>query len=218
MTLAELNALVTNATLIDTGDSRLSDARTPTSHTHIKSEITDFTHTHTASAVTDFDTEVGNHTDVAANTTHRGLSNNPHTVTAAQVGNATAQWNADKIQDRDISASAPSSGQVLAWNTVEVAWTDQSGGGGGDFSAYEDEFTADSPDVNNRQTFTLTVTASVNANTPSGRNIVGVYRNGNKQKYIASDPGNREYSVPAGNQVTVGGLVTDDEIEIVYGG
>ena len=93
-----------------------------------------------------------------------------------------------------------------------------SGGGGGDFSAYEDEFTADSPDVNNRQTFTLTVTASVNANTPSGRNIVGVYRNGNKQKYIASDPGNREYSVPAGNQVTVGGLVTDDEIEIVYGG
>jgi len=32
-TLAELNSAVSNATLIDTGDGRLSDARTPTSHT-----------------------------------------------------------------------------------------------------------------------------------------------------------------------------------------
>lgn len=31
-TLAELNAIIADATLIDTGDSRLSDARTPTSH------------------------------------------------------------------------------------------------------------------------------------------------------------------------------------------
>ena len=31
-TLAELNAIVADATLIDTGDSRLSDARTPTAH------------------------------------------------------------------------------------------------------------------------------------------------------------------------------------------
>jgi hypothetical protein len=33
-TLAELNSIVTDATLIDTTDSRLSDARTPTAHTH----------------------------------------------------------------------------------------------------------------------------------------------------------------------------------------
>jgi len=31
-TLAELNSIITDATLIDTGDSRLSDARTPTAH------------------------------------------------------------------------------------------------------------------------------------------------------------------------------------------
>ena len=43
-------------------------------------------HTHTASDVTDFDTEVGNHTDVAASTTHRGRTDNPHSVTKAQVG------------------------------------------------------------------------------------------------------------------------------------
>jgi len=38
-TLAELNAVVTDATLIDTTDSRLSDARTPTAHTHTASDI-----------------------------------------------------------------------------------------------------------------------------------------------------------------------------------
>jgi hypothetical protein len=33
-TLAELNGIVTDATLIDTNDARLSDARTPTAHSH----------------------------------------------------------------------------------------------------------------------------------------------------------------------------------------
>lgn len=35
-------------------DTRLTDARTPVSHTHTKSEITDFTHTHVKSDITDF--------------------------------------------------------------------------------------------------------------------------------------------------------------------
>jgi len=38
-TLAELNALIGDATLIDTADARLSDARTPTTHTHEGSTI-----------------------------------------------------------------------------------------------------------------------------------------------------------------------------------
>lgn len=45
-TLAELNAIVTDATLIDTGDSRLSDARTPTAHNHAASEINSGTLAH----------------------------------------------------------------------------------------------------------------------------------------------------------------------------
>jgi hypothetical protein len=40
-TLAELNGIVTDATLIDTTDSRLSDARTPLAHTHVEADITD---------------------------------------------------------------------------------------------------------------------------------------------------------------------------------
>lgn len=42
-TLAELNAIVTDATLIDTNDSRLSDSRTPTTHNHPATEISDST-------------------------------------------------------------------------------------------------------------------------------------------------------------------------------
>ena len=42
-TLAELNAILTDATLIDTADARLSDARTPTAHTHTASEVSDST-------------------------------------------------------------------------------------------------------------------------------------------------------------------------------
>lgn len=53
-TLAELNAAISDATLDDASGTRDPNA-----------------HNHTASDVTDFDTEVGNHLDVAANTTHR---------------------------------------------------------------------------------------------------------------------------------------------------
>lgn len=38
-TLAELNALVSDATLIDTTDSRLSDSRDPNAHTHPESDL-----------------------------------------------------------------------------------------------------------------------------------------------------------------------------------
>jgi len=38
-TLAELNAIVSDATIVETTDSRLSDARTPTSHTHTAGDI-----------------------------------------------------------------------------------------------------------------------------------------------------------------------------------
>lgn len=40
-TLAKINAIITDATLIDTTDARLSDARTPTAHTHTASAISD---------------------------------------------------------------------------------------------------------------------------------------------------------------------------------
>jgi len=53
--LAKLNGIVADATLIDTGDARLSDARTPTAHTHTLSQITD-AGTAAAAATGDFAT------------------------------------------------------------------------------------------------------------------------------------------------------------------
>lgn len=61
-TFAKLNTIVADATLVETSDSRLSDARTPTAHTH------------TASQVTDFDAEVANNSAVAANTAKVGVT------------------------------------------------------------------------------------------------------------------------------------------------
>ena len=40
------------SSVVLTGDPRLIDSRTPTAHTHTKSQITDFTHTHTVADVT----------------------------------------------------------------------------------------------------------------------------------------------------------------------
>lgn len=90
-------------------------------------------HSHTASDVTDFDTEVGNNTDVSANTSARHTQNsdtklddgNPNEVTASDLrthlddsdkhreindsGSATTDlWSADKI-DSELSGKADSS-------------------------------------------------------------------------------------------------------------
>lgn len=62
---------------------------------------------------------------------HTGNTSNPHSVTATQVGKDTAQWNANKLQGVSVSASAPSSGQVLKYNgTAWAPATDDTGGGG----------------------------------------------------------------------------------------
>lgn len=68
----EVSSAISQATasLVNTNDSRLSDARTPTAHTQA------------ASTITDFDTEVSNNTNVAANTSAR------HTHANAAVLNA----------------------------------------------------------------------------------------------------------------------------------
>lgn len=53
---------------------------------------------------------------------HIGSTLNPHNVTAAQVGNATAQWNANQLQGNSISSGTPSNGQALVWSDSYSAW------------------------------------------------------------------------------------------------
>lgn len=55
------------------------------------------TGTQQASTISDFDVEVSNNSSVSANTTHRGRTDNPHSVTKAQVG----LGNVDNTSDAD---------------------------------------------------------------------------------------------------------------------
>lgn len=83
---------------------------------------------------------VSANSDVAANTTHRNQTNNPHSVTPAQVGNTTAQWNADQLQGRDVATDAPTDGEALIWNNSLSQWEPGSAGSAGTvgwFSAYD---------------------------------------------------------------------------------
>jgi hypothetical protein len=54
---------------------------------------------------------------------------NPHNVTAAQVGNAIAQWNADKLQGENISITPPANKQVLTYNSSLSEWEPQDSSG-----------------------------------------------------------------------------------------
>ena len=73
------------------------------------------------------------HSDVVLNNAHRVSTSNPHSVTASQVGNTTAQWNANEIQGVDVHTTAPTDGQVLKYVAANSRYEaqDESGGGGG---------------------------------------------------------------------------------------
>jgi hypothetical protein len=55
-------------------------------------------------------------------TAHTGRTDNPHSVSAAQVGAASAQWNASQLQGRAIAAAAPADGQLMRWNAAASQW------------------------------------------------------------------------------------------------
>jgi len=59
---------------------------------------------------------------------HIASTSDPHNVTPTQVQNTTAQWNANQLQGRTISSTAPSSGQTLAWSGSAWQPTNTSGG------------------------------------------------------------------------------------------
>lgn len=105
------------STFCEGNDSRLSDARTPTIHatSHESGGGDQVSHQNLSGAGTNTHGQID---------THLGSTSNPHTVTAAQVGNTTAQWNADQLQGGDIDATlAPTDGQVLTYDGTGTQWT-----------------------------------------------------------------------------------------------
>jgi hypothetical protein len=76
------------------------------------------TGTQLASTISNFDTEVENNTQVSQNTTHRGLTNNPHSVTKAQVGLSKVDNDLQvKAADKALQADAEAGTNDTKWMT-----------------------------------------------------------------------------------------------------
>lgn len=56
--------------------------------------------------------------DFTSYDTHIANKNNPHSVTATQVGNTTAQWNANKIQDVNVVVANKADKRALMYNAT----------------------------------------------------------------------------------------------------
>lgn len=117
----------------------------------------------------------------------------------------------------DLNASAAAhgllpklSGTATEYLTGVGTWVAVSGG----FDAHEQEFTA----AVGANSFTLSATPAVNVNTLSGRNILGVFRNGIRSRYQATATLAQEYDQTAGtNKVDVTGQLGGEIFTIVYG-
>lgn len=55
-------------------------------------------------------------------TSHLTNTSNPHSVTHTQVGSATAQWNASKLQGVDVSSDSPDDTDILAYQSSSTSW------------------------------------------------------------------------------------------------
>jgi len=84
----------------------------------------------TTDRIFNFEPSLVSHTllaDIGTNThadidNHIAATDNPHNVTAAQVGKDTAQWNASKLQGYAIASTAPTDGYTLRWNAGASQW------------------------------------------------------------------------------------------------
>lgn len=57
--------------------------------------------------------------------THLADLNNPHAVSPSQVGNTTAQWNANSLEGQPIADTVPMDGQALIFDTIN-GWQPES--------------------------------------------------------------------------------------------
>jgi hypothetical protein len=65
---------------------------------------------------------------------HVSNTSNPHTVTAAQVGNGTAQWNANKIAGVEVDDTLKADGRALKYDSASGKIVYGSAGSGGSYS------------------------------------------------------------------------------------
>lgn len=129
---------------ISTATQTALNGKSGTSHTHTESDIIDLGNYETADATILKQADVD---DVAVNgvTTapissnwafdHENNTSNPHSVSASNVGNTTAQWNSDSLRGSslDTTVGTPSDGDILVFRSAGNDWileTKPTGGGG----------------------------------------------------------------------------------------
>jgi hypothetical protein len=125
--LALFNALIVDATLDDASSSRPPTQHAidgaahsgQLAHSSLSGIGADDHHAHANKA----------QLDLVSDGDHDVRTDNPHGVTPVQVGNATAQWNADKLQGSDVASDAPSDGQVLTFRPAS-GWGPEAAAGG----------------------------------------------------------------------------------------
>lgn len=113
-------------------------------------------------------------------TSHTGSTSNPHSVTASQVGNSTAQWNASQLQSRSVANTAPTNGQVLTYSTANTRWEPQtpaSGGGAVIKVAYSQTSTSVNCDAANNPSSTGLAVTITPTSTSNFMYITGVLNN-----------------------------------------
>lgn len=108
-----------------------------------------------------------------------------------------------------LTLGAVADGEVLTRSGATIVGSTPTAG----FSAREQEFVA----VGGTETFTLAATPPVNANTTSGRNILGVYRNGMRLRWRMAASTALEWDQPNPNEVRIPALTASDIITVVYG-
>lgn len=69
-----------------------------------------------------FNLDADDHPQYLTAERHGEIGGNPHGVTAEDVGNEVAQWNASALQGNDVAPDGPADGQVLTWRDVNEAW------------------------------------------------------------------------------------------------
>jgi hypothetical protein len=104
-------------TAVLTNDARLSDARTPTAHTHTKSNITDFAHTHPESDITNLTADLAGKEPANANIqTHVGSA---HAPSSAQKNSDILKSEIEAVLTGEITSHTHAGGQGLTQQQIE---------------------------------------------------------------------------------------------------
>ncbi|MCU0913029.1 MAG: hypothetical protein MUC88_00525 [Planctomycetes bacterium] len=215
-----LRQLGTGATDACAGnDSRLSDARTPTTHaTSHKSGGGDSIKLDELAAPTDVTTlnaTIGAHglLPKLSGSSMDGLRGDGTWGSVGTTSPLTTKGDLYTFSTVNTRLAVGTNGKLLSANSGQATgleWVDPPTSG---FLPREEEFTATGGDQN----FALAAVPATNANMLSGKNIIGVYRNGQRLRYRASPATGLEWGFTATQTINCKALTAGDIITVVYG-